>query len=304
MEVSLKRNGWYNKIQSFVLGSAKPELHSLCPFFWLTIFCIVASPVALIVRGIMKISDTLDKNIEKARRERLDELLNSMSLNDVIEMYEGDEKLSLPFILRKYTSVNIFDMWRQRMLDKKGSDYLGTIEEARQAYRKRLQEIKERRKKDQEKREKRIRKSAERARKRKERLKNIWIPIVKWTQVVFNILLTVLIMLLISFLINLVVKHFSLSGTLEFMKVLGILILIGGSSFGITYGIKTYVLYLVEHDKLSNFFKPIIPFFKFIGNVFKSIGKGFMKFFGLFYEYFKANKNDYCPAINWEDDEE
>lgn len=304
MEVSLKRNGWYNKIQSFVLGSAKPELHSLCPFFWLTIFCIFASPVALIVRGIMKISDTFDKNIEKARHERLDELLSSMSLDDVIEMYDGDKKISLPFILRKYTSFDIFDIWRQRMLDKKGSDYWSTIEEARKAYRKRLQEIKESRKKEQEKREEKIRKSAERARKRKERLKNIWIPIVKWTQIIFNILLTVLIMLLISVLINLVVKHFSLSATLDFMKLFGILILIGGTAYGIIYGIRTYVLYLVEQDKLSNFFKPIIPLFKFIGNTFKSIGKGFMKFFGLFYEYFKANKNDYCPAINWEDDEE
>jgi hypothetical protein len=40
----------------------------------------------------------------------------------------------------------------------------------------------------------------------------------------------------------------------------------------------------------------IVTFFKWIGN-------GFCKFFGLFWEYFKANKNDYCPAINWEDDE-
>ena len=50
MEVNLKSDGWYNKLQEFVLGDAKPDLFSLCPYFWLTIFCIIALPFAVLIK--------------------------------------------------------------------------------------------------------------------------------------------------------------------------------------------------------------------------------------------------------------
>lgn len=64
MEVSLKRDGWHCKIQRWTFGSKTPQFNSLCPFFWLTIFCLLVSPVValrdlvkFVVIGILKALD-------------------------------------------------------------------------------------------------------------------------------------------------------------------------------------------------------------------------------------------------------
>lgn len=50
MQVILKKDGWYCKLQEFVFGRDRSDFSNLCPFFWLTIFCIMASPFVMIAR--------------------------------------------------------------------------------------------------------------------------------------------------------------------------------------------------------------------------------------------------------------
>lgn len=52
MQVVLKKDGWYCKLQEFVFGRDRSDFNNLCPFFWLTIFCIMASPFVLAVRPL------------------------------------------------------------------------------------------------------------------------------------------------------------------------------------------------------------------------------------------------------------
>lgn len=42
LEISLRRNSWHYKLHSAILGT--PRFQNLCPYFWLTIFCVIAAP--------------------------------------------------------------------------------------------------------------------------------------------------------------------------------------------------------------------------------------------------------------------
>lgn len=66
LEVTLNKNAWHSKLQSFVLGGSKPNLCSLCPYFWLTIFCITMLPIVtpfklfiLTMSGLVSLLDRL-----------------------------------------------------------------------------------------------------------------------------------------------------------------------------------------------------------------------------------------------------
>jgi hypothetical protein len=308
MEVTLKKNGWYNKLQSFVLGNAKPELYSLCPFFWLTIFCIFAVPFAVIIKGIGFLTKKILTDLEMKVEYVLNKYLSDLSLEDAVALEVGDKiNKKKPFMLRKYSSYSLYMEWRDKMLAEHGDDFRFKYNEARSRYKQRMNEIsKERENKRNAEFEKEL-KDAEKRQNRSRKLKNIWIPIVVWTQRVFNFILTLFLMTLITLFINFIVKHFNPSATLEGLKILGIIILVLGTVIGLVFLIRAYVLYLIENEIVPFWLKPFIVFFKYVGvktiTFFKWIGNGFSKFFGLFWEYFKANKNDYCPAINWDDEE-
>lgn len=52
MEVTLSKNGWHRKLQTFVFPSA-PMYNSLCPYFWLTVFCFLITvpfPIVPIIK--------------------------------------------------------------------------------------------------------------------------------------------------------------------------------------------------------------------------------------------------------------
>ena len=48
MEVKLKRNGWHQRLQRFVF-EYPPHFYSFCPYFWVTIFCIIITFVIPII---------------------------------------------------------------------------------------------------------------------------------------------------------------------------------------------------------------------------------------------------------------
>lgn len=89
MEIELKRGAWYCKLQQMMFGK-EPTFDNFCPFFWLTVFCIIALPfwgayqlIRFLVMGVLgrilektvlplflgfvwcleKLFDLLDKNI-------------------------------------------------------------------------------------------------------------------------------------------------------------------------------------------------------------------------------------------------
>lgn len=54
MEVKLKKNGWHRKLQAYVF-EYPPTFYNFCPYFWLTIFCILVTfiiPVVPLCKGL------------------------------------------------------------------------------------------------------------------------------------------------------------------------------------------------------------------------------------------------------------
>jgi hypothetical protein len=54
MQLTLNRNAWHRKLQKYVLGidrTAKDDFPNLCPYFWLTVFCLFASPFVFFWRS-------------------------------------------------------------------------------------------------------------------------------------------------------------------------------------------------------------------------------------------------------------
>ena len=52
LSVSLSRNGWHRKLQEWTFGKSVIRFGSLCPYFWFTIFCVIASPATLFIRSV------------------------------------------------------------------------------------------------------------------------------------------------------------------------------------------------------------------------------------------------------------
>jgi len=303
MEVNLKSNGWYNRLQAWTLGDAKPDLFSLCPFFWLTIFCMIVSPITLFTKGIVIVVKTIDRQMES----RLDKWINSLSANEAVNLYNGDYKR--PFGTRKIGRWDAFEKWKIYMestgLSKEEVDVKFQFafnawnkkSEARQA----LWKI-ERIKNDEILEQKYIKDAA-----RTKRRKNAWIPIVKWTQLFVNLAVTLAIMSVTALLINIIIANFSWTATLDGLIVFGIAAGIILLLFLLIYLIVMYVNWCRDNDRTPLFLKALLYVGTQIGKFLtwskSGIGKGFANIFGLFWTYFKARKNYYCPAINWDVDE-
>lgn len=68
MNYTLKKDGWHFRLQQWTFGKDMPRFNNFCPFFWLTIFCVIASPFTTIWKLLWKIVDILILPIEYATR--------------------------------------------------------------------------------------------------------------------------------------------------------------------------------------------------------------------------------------------
>jgi hypothetical protein len=58
--VKLSRNGWYCRLQKKMFG-LEPTFENFCPFFWLTVFCVLASPFYFTAIGVAGLAVILFK---------------------------------------------------------------------------------------------------------------------------------------------------------------------------------------------------------------------------------------------------
>jgi len=62
---NLKRYGWHFKLQQWVFGKGLERINNMCPYFWLTNFCILVSPFVLLCRWIVKVSDIISSTFNR-----------------------------------------------------------------------------------------------------------------------------------------------------------------------------------------------------------------------------------------------
>lgn len=90
MNYRLKRDGWHFKLQKWTFGNDIERMSNMCPYFWLTNFCIMAAPFVLlwriaarifgaIARPINYVFDLLFARIESRRQHRVITFVDGMS---------------------------------------------------------------------------------------------------------------------------------------------------------------------------------------------------------------------------------
>ena len=302
MEVNLKSNGWYNRLQAWTLGDAKPDLFSLCPFFWLTIFCMVISPFTLIVKFFKWIIKGWDNKIQS----KIDKWLDKMDIEDVISLYNDKAFKNKPFTRKKITPYQMFKRWKEVMRQKGMTAeeidiyYANAYDEWERKSRERATTAREENRKNEERRQLAEEKEYAKQQKRKK----AWIPIVMWTKRIVNLAITVVIMSVITLLINACIANFDATYALGTLIILGYVLAGIAAAVLIGFGIYFYAQWCKENERTPLVFRPFVWMAPYLGRFFDSIGRGIGNGFGLFWEYFKANKNDYCPAINWDVEKE
>lgn len=363
MEVTLNRNGWHRKLQRFVFGNP-PVFNSLCPYFWLTVFCFIVTfiiPVMPFVKGAKwllakffigfeRLFNWFDRAICQPIYE---EACKNMSAADVADSwlvrtvygegyssadetdrvlldryYEIDRKEGYSKIKQR---IEKFSKWKTLNPDweKKLEEYrvkrkTQLLELKKQNDEKQVRLIAEREAKeikDKQREEKRLAKleaNKERIAAAAKRRQAMFINIVKYTKW----LAYALVSLIFAGVLYLLYQFIYFVGTAtNWIAVLGVLKTVGLVLIGLA--ILAGIIYLIvklvqkcslnidDFPKLKKFGNAIaFPFIQLakgvvwlgtpLSNFFKAIGSGFV----FVWQYAKATKDNYCPAINWIDEED
>lgn len=101
-EIKLSKKAWHYKLMSATFAGDPPKLWSFCPYFWLTIFCMLVSPITLFVylvgvwpvRGMMSFYNSKAMQRFDAWLDKLDERRYGELLEDPYELYSQMPKMT------------------------------------------------------------------------------------------------------------------------------------------------------------------------------------------------------------------
>jgi hypothetical protein len=270
MKIKLRKKGIHKKLQNYTFRDAK-LLYNFCPYWWLTIFCIIIFPLTLIYRTIESFIDYLNKKLES---RYLDFIENNLTIDDILNIYYGIDpksvKMKLPFRFKRFHSYQIWTDWRDIKRSKLSPKDWNDIWDFISNYR--LLSIKP------------------------EPIKKVKVDIlspknlnriIKATKIFTYSILALILLITIFYTIELIIFNFR--NFLEIMKgtflVIIICLLLASPIFLTIYLITDFI---PEHgDKILN-----SRFIKWIEST-----------FSFFWDYFISLKNNYCPEIEWIDDE-
>lgn len=292
MQVSLKKNGWHRKIQEFVFDYP-PRYESLCPYFWFTVFCLIASPFvaiyqlfALIPKSFYSLMDFLDskvcqpmykKELENLTEDQLYKYFYDINVNG--NNYYG----------RALKSYKKWDDYKTFWLSKNKYDYKGFEKKIEKKMQTRWAIEKVQR----EKLEKEMRL---RAQKRVEKNKKFFSMIVRLTSWIVPMLLGMLSLAALTGIFYLIYKLYLMWNkeyTLNLFLVLKVIIAAG-------LGLYVFVLVLKLISKCN---LEVFKFKKSKNTKPSKLREFFVSVKSFFYFYFKSVKENYCPMIEWEEKE-
>lgn len=271
--VKLSKDGWHYKLQEFVLGSATHRMN-LCPYFWITVFCMLASPFIAIYKGVVVMAEGsitfIDKVfciplnlylISNVSDSRLADMWKAALIRDEDDYFTFNTRLSLDF-----------DLWRKDR-EARGIDWKAELNE-------RIKKFKQ----SQPQKSQEIKKLA--AKKRKAAIDNVMIKTAKSSFIIL-ILSAVGFFGWLSWRTYVVIMmHWE-----KFIEV--IIALAMAIPIVAILGLVVYVfICLIKKCSLSVSF----PESKLLSNIWN----GIKSFFSFFWEYSKTWKEDHCPGIHWE----
>ena len=314
MNVRLRRDAWHGRVQRWTFPGGTPGFQNFCPYFWLTVFCLTVSPFVLVARSFMRLlrlvgavacwaGDMLNRALvpidawlEKLSRQRVLDAADMLTDERAMMVQRmWDYLYGLPEHLTD-EEVNAFrakDRSRSKlfkMLDawKKKNPRLKEREAARQA------ELRRKWAED-DRRQASIR--------RRQRMFSLIAQYTKYVMVLPALGLAGGLGYGVYFLVSLLVESWHLIPWLVMLQALGIIVLI-------LVGIVGLIAVCANADSLCRLFDRDI----FVGSSFERLCHGayagmgagagaVARFFGFFWSYIRFVKQNYCPHIEWVDDE-
>ena len=92
MEVTLNKNGWHKRLQKYVFKHP-PTFNNLCPYFWITNFCILVVfiiPIVPLFKLIGWIFSSIDKGIDKLSSFIDTQICQPVLMNNSLRMNEDE----------------------------------------------------------------------------------------------------------------------------------------------------------------------------------------------------------------------
>ena len=287
LEVKLSKNSWHYKLQGFILKEDRPELHSLCPYFWLTIFCLLISPFTLLYRLIMLFVNTFMKYRKRVLDRRAKKFFENMSLEAALDVIENKRKIGD----RKYHRHDIWSLiWSWKW-------HTNRTEEDAEAFYEKLN-------KEYEKREHLRYVAEEKKQEAKVEMKKKFqlSKVIKYTKLFVGVVISLLLIWLIYLGVNALLHANWHSIGIGLLKLLVLFVFVAIIIFfviGISKSISNVENYYKNQDSMAWYGYPMYWLF----NLIKWPFIGLWAVLKFFFSYFAAAKNNYCPGIIWEEKE-
>jgi len=332
VDVKLKKNGWHYHLQVFVIGDHAERRFNLCPYFWITVFCLITSPIVAVVKlfyfilneAFERVTAFLDEYFCKP----LDSFFTAHASSKVLKnmwKYSKEKDDEDRQRHKKVSKDSIYTGWRWYGSD--GSIKLGdkfslwkkAQEAAGKDWRKEVSLRLKREEEEREVREKedwlRRQENTRLAAIRKKKIDKIMMTVAKWVFMPTMALAGGTLILFVLWLLwrAYVVFNWSVIGMFILKGLMYSLVVLACSA---AVGFPIYLLvYLVNKCDIHISFgwmkplgKPFIafgkwitPFFRKINSFLYACAEGMGSFFSFFWEYAKGWKENHCPAITWED---
>ena len=322
--VKLSEKAWHYKLLKWTWGIDPKIFKNLCPYFWLCIAGVLFIPITLVKKLFVHIKSMLEIR-NKQKQEQREENLRSegekldLSEEEVYQIFKfycsalGSHTYTSPKVsdlINRY-GRNIYDYLLRGGKFKSFSDKtIEVYEEKRNKHLRDLRviETKERAKKEQQ----------------KERLKKISAN----TKAAASFLMCLCIVGLISLVANIlcviiiIISQNLIDFSIGLAQLLLILLSVSVCTLGFISANDKYLIHKGEEcyglenrylKTLGNIFyvpyyplrlfwdKIIVSSFNITVSVFVGVIEGIKEFGGLFSSYLSSSYSDYCPGIEWEE---
>ncbi len=317
-EVKIKKTDWHYKLLKFVMGEDNVPKMNFCPYFWLTIFSMIASPFVAVFKAIrfiaFKFLDFIDSIIfiplEKIKFKQFvddeDDLYYALLYChnfDICNYYEHE------YEVRDKIGTNLYNfkiVGRGKELYKIYNLFIKNFNGDVDQFIKDLELKREKKDKDLkdyydklavECMERSNKRDAEKA-KRDIKKKKIINSIIKLTKIITPVLVGALCILIVIGLSKFVMWLYVIT-SLKHIKtwLVGLSIL---TSLILVVSFIIWIIYKII-DKIksrTNYCSDYKP------NIFVRAIDSIKSFFMFFIDFIKAWKSDNCPGIVWEDEKE
>lgn len=323
-EIKLSKKAWHFKLQTWVFGGfdEPPFLDNFCPYFWLTMFCLLATPFILTYKGAIKIfacisgafNAVADSFEDKVCKPMVEKHLRALKPWDVYNLQKYSNsyiRMGYPKAASYWKAYEKLEKWKRIT----GDNWENKLNEIIESVKK---QIEEKRKLEDEYEQKQEQKNREKYKKKKEKdlerqaRRKFYTKVIKYTKWVvlpFVLLVAVAFVCAVAYLI-----YFGLSLFCSWVFSNPEACL---AAVGVFVGILLAILFTwavcILCKKLFGCFTFFVPKNKiklgktkkfkaepsFISRLIESV----VSTFQIFIDYVKVFKQNNCPAIKWKEDE-